>query len=42
MYRQANETPRCKFCGGGDIHTFTCWGVYQEQRKRDAKAAPTK
>jgi hypothetical protein len=25
MYRQANESIRCEFCGGSDIHTATCW-----------------
>ena len=36
MYRQEGETPRCVFCGGGDIHSFTCWGEYQKARAAEA------
>ena len=39
MYRQEGETPRCEFCGGGDIHTFTCFGVYLVQRDAQSQAA---
>lgn len=25
MYRTSTDTPRCEYCGGGDIHTAACW-----------------